>query len=146
MTQLNSFNIGRDGAQLTIFDSILGQQTFNGQIGFETKPRTKQLESEQITGQTIFRDVPNGHEGTITFDRQDASVETYFSAKEANFFAGLPPQQAVITHTISELNGGISQYQYIGVELKLDDAGDFKGLDKVTIKVSWRASQKIKVA
>jgi hypothetical protein len=142
----NSFNVGRDGAQLTIIDSLLGPITFNGMISFDTKPRTKKLESEQITGQTIFRNVPNGHEGSMTFDRQDASVESYFATKEANFFAMLPPEVCAITHTINNLDGSISQFQYIGVELELDDAGDYKGLDKVTVKVSWRASQKIQVA
>jgi hypothetical protein len=143
---VNSFNVGRDGAQLTIFDSIQGQVDFNGQIGFDTKARTKELESETINGDTIFRNVPNGHEGTFEFDRQDASVSSYFANKEAAFFAQLPPSQAVITQTISELSGTVSQFQYIGVELKLDDDGSWKGLDKVVQRVSWKASKKIQVA
>lgn len=47
---VNSFNIGRDGSQITIFDSLAGQVTFNGMISFDTKARTKELESENITG------------------------------------------------------------------------------------------------
>ena len=143
---VNTFNIGRDGAQLTIFDTLQGQVTFNGQISFETKQRTKKLESETIQGNTIFRNVPNGHEGTLTFDRQDASIETYFATKEANFFGLLPPESCIITHTITELSGTITQFQYIGVELELLEAGDFKSLDKVIQKVGFRASQKIQVA
>lgn len=139
----NTFNVGRDGSQITIFDSIAGQVTFNGMISFDAKARTKKLESETITGNTVFRSVPNGHEGSFEFDRQDSSVEAYFAQLESNFFAGLPPPTAVITQTISELSGGVSQFQYTGVQLDLDDAGAWKGLDKVTPKVSWRASKKV---
>lgn len=142
----NSFNVGRDGAQITFFDSVLGRVTFNGQIGFETKPRTKKLESETIAGVTKFRNLPNGHEGTFEFDREDSSVTDFFARQEANFFAGLPPSEGVITQTIKELNGSPSQYQYVGVVVALDEDGNFKGLDKVTQKVEWRASKKIKVA
>jgi len=139
----NSFNVGRDGAQLTIRDSIQGTVNFNGMISFDTKPRTKKLESETIDGETRFRSLPNGHEGTFEFDREDSSVTDYFANKEANFFANLPPEDVFITHTINNMNGTVSQHQYIGVDLALDDDGTYKGLDKVVQKVSWRASHKI---
>ncbi|MDE1009669.1 MAG: hypothetical protein OSB38_28820 [Paraburkholderia fungorum] len=139
----NSFNVGRDGSQITIFDSILGQLTFNGMISFDSKPRTKELESEGIDGTTRFRFVPNGHEGSFEFDRQDASVEAAFAQYEANFYAGLPPPTAVITQTINELDSSVTQFQYIGVQLNLTDAGAWKGLDKVNPKVGWKASKKI---
>lgn len=140
---VNSFNIGRDGSQITIFDSLAGQVTFNGMISFDTKARTKELESENITGTTVFRFVPNGHEGTFEFDRQDSSVEAYFAQLEANFYAQLPPPVATITQTINELDGSVTQFQYIGVQLNLTDAGSWKGLDKVNPKVGWKASKKI---
>ncbi|MDE1139974.1 MAG: hypothetical protein PW999_10025 [Paraburkholderia tropica] len=140
---VNSFNIGRDGSQITIIDSLAGQVTFNGMISFDTKARTKELESEQITGGTIFRFVPNGHEGTFEFDRQDGSVEAYFATLEANFYAGGTPPSASITQTINELDGTITQYQYVGVQLNLTDGGTWKGLDKVNPKVAWKASRKI---
>lgn len=141
----NSFNIGRDGSQITIFDSFGGQVTFNGTISFDSKARTKELESEPINGNTIFRNVPNGHEGTFEFDRQDASIESYFTQWESNFFAGLPPPTAVITQTITEIDTSVTQFQYTGVVLKLNDAGAWKGLDKVSPKVGWRASKKIQL-
>jgi hypothetical protein len=139
----NSFNVGRDGSQITIFDTLAGQVTFNGTTSFDSRARTKELESEQITGSTIFRNVPNGHEGSFEFDRQDSSIEAYFALLESNFYAGGPPPYAVITQTINELGGGVTQFQYTGVQLKLDDAGTWKGLDKVSPKVGWKASRKI---
>lgn len=143
MSGQNTFNIGRDGSQITIFDTVAGQITFNGQVGFDSRPRTKQLESQSINGVTTFRNVPNGHEGTFEFDRQDSSIEGYFAILEMNFYAGLPPPIVTITQTINELDGSVTQFQYTGGTLKLDDAGQWRGLDKVSPKVSWSASKKI---
>ncbi len=143
MGLLNSFNVGRDGAQITIFDLTLGKQTFNGMTSFDAKPRTKELESEGIDGNTKFRNLPNGHEGTFQFDRQDPGVQKYFALLEANFYSGLPPPSAVITQTINELDGSVSQFQYVGCVLKLTDAGKWTGLDKVTMSVAWKASKMI---
>lgn len=142
----NSFNIGRDGSQITIFDSVAGQVTFNGTISFDSRARTKKLESETIRGETVFRNVPNGHEGTFEFDRQDASVESFFAQVEANFYAQLPPPVATITQTINEMDGSVTQFQYIGVQLDLSDAGAWKGLDKVNPKVGWVASKKMQLS
>ena len=142
MSGQNSFNVGRDGSQLTIIDSIAGTVTFNGMVGFGSKPRTKKLESEGINGVTTFRNLPNGHEGTFSFDRQDSSIDAYFATLEANFYAGLPPPTAIITQTVNELSGSISQFQYTGVALDLENAGEWKGLDKVSLAVGFRASKK----
>jgi hypothetical protein len=146
MSAANTFNIGRDGLTLSVFDALLGQVDFDGLTGFTAKPRYKKLESEGSDGVTRFRDVPNGHEGTFEIDRQDASVESYFAQKEANFFALLPPAQSVITQVVNELDGSVTTWQYMNVELALENAGDWKSLEKVALQVSWRASKKIQVS
>ncbi|MFM0630772.1 hypothetical protein [Paraburkholderia xenovorans] len=146
MSGANTFNIGRDGLQLTIFDPSFGQVTFNGLTGFTSRPRYKKLESENADGKTRFRTVPNGHEGSFEIDREDASVHAFFAAKEANFFAQLAPTQAVITQTVQELDGTVSQWQHTDVELALDNAGDWKSLDKVPLQISFQASRWIQVA
>ncbi|WP_234775175.1 hypothetical protein [Paraburkholderia tropica] len=142
----NTFNIGRDGLQLTTFDATLGQVQFNGLTGFTAKPRYKKLESEGADGVTRFRNVPNGHEGTFEIDRVDSSAEAYFAQKESNFFAQYPPSQSTITQTVTELDGTVTQWQYTNVEMALENAGDWKALDKVPLQVSWSASKKIQVA
>ncbi len=143
MAGQNSFNVGRDGAQFTIIDSVAGRVTFGGVVGFDAKSRAKELESEGIDGNVKFRNVPAGWEGTFTFDREDASVDAYFATLESNFYAGLPPPTGIITHTVNELSGAVSQFQYTGVVLKLSDAGNWKGLDKVSLSVGWKASKRI---
>jgi len=142
----NSFSVGRDGAQLTIVDSNYGQVTINGITSFEAKPAMVKLKSVGIEGRIKHRPIPDGHAGTFELDRQDASYEQYFAAAEAAYFAGLPPSQIFITHTVQNLDGTISQFQYTDVALYPEDDGTWKGQDKVTQKFAFEAGRKLELS
>ncbi|MCA8237752.1 hypothetical protein [Burkholderia cenocepacia] len=146
MTAINSFNIGRDGAQVTIVDTAVGVVTINGITSFESKPAMVKLKSVGIDGRIKFRNVPDGHDGTFELDRQDASYETYFANAESGYFAGLPPSAIFITHTIQNLDGTVSQFQYSDVALAPEEDGTFKGQEKVTQKFTFQAGRKIQIA
>ena len=144
MSGTNQFSIGRD-AQLTIM-SATGPLTFNIITGFDSKPSYKKLESDAIDGTKRVRNLPNGHSGGFKIDRADSSAEDYFLQQEANFFAGLNPDTVTITETITEGNGSVTQYQFTGVTLSLEDAGSWAGLEKVNQVIGFEASRKIKVS
>lgn len=146
MAGQNSFNVGRDGAQVTIFDSSIGQVTISGITSFETKPEMVKLKSVHIGGRILRRAIPDGHTGTFDLDRQDPSFETYFANFEANYFAQLPPSSITITHTINNLDGSVSQFQYTDVALYPDEAGKWAGQEKVTQKFTFEAGRKIQLA
>jgi hypothetical protein len=141
----NSFNVGRDGAQLTIIDSNNGTVTINGLIAFEAKPGVVKLKSVGIDGRLRYRNIPDGHVLTFEIDRQDPSYEQYFAQKEADYYAGLPPAAIFVTWTINNLDGSISQYQYSDMDLAAEDDGNWKGQDKVTQKFTAQAGRKIQL-
>lgn len=146
MPGTNSFNIGRDGAQLTIVSSLFGTVTINGITGFQAKPAVVKLKSVDITGRIRHRTIPDGHELTFDVDRQDPTYEQYFAAREANFFAGLPPEAIFVTQTITNLDGSVSQYQYADMDLAPEDDGNWKGQDKVAQRFTAQAGRKIQLA
>ena len=78
-------------------------------------------------------------------DRSNSAVDDYFAQLESNYYAGLTIGAAQITETITEVNGGITQYRYTGVMLKLDDAGELSGENLVKQKMSWCASKRLKI-
>jgi hypothetical protein len=143
---INSFNVGRDGAQVTIFDSNVGQVTINGITSFESKPGMIKLKSVGINGRISHRPIPDGHSGTFEIDRQDASFDAYFADAEATYYAQLPPTSVVITQTVLELDGSVSQFQFIDVALYPEDAGTYKGQDKVTQRFTFDAGTKIRIS
>ncbi len=134
----NQFNIGND----TFIDIVgpSGPIQFNITTSFEAKPIYKSLDSLSIDGINRFEDLPAGHEGTFELDRADSTVDDFLAANEAAFYAGLNRSTMTITQTINEVRGGISQYRYSGVVLKITDRGTWKGNEKVTVKISWRAA------
>lgn len=142
----NSFNVGRDGYQLTIIDSTLGTITFDGITSFSAKPGVVELKSVGLDGRIRHRTIPDGHKGAIELDRKDSSFDTYFAGIEANYFAGLPPGSIFITHTINELNGNPTQWQYLDCAIAPEDAGTWKGQDKVTEKLTFSAGRKIQLS
>jgi len=144
MSGTNQFNIGRD-AQLTIQGSS-GPLTFNIITGFDSKPQYQKLQSRGLDGTKRTRNLPDGHSGSFKIDRADSTAEDYFLEQEANFFAGLNPDTVTITQTISEANGSVSQYQFTGVTLSLEDAGSWAGLEKVNQVINFDATRKIKVS
>jgi len=146
MAGVNSFNVGRDGAQLTILDSNIGTVTINGVIRFEAKPAVVKLKSVQIGGRIMYRVVPDGHELSFEIDRQDPSYEQYFASAEANYYAQLPPSAIFLTWTINNLDTSVSQYQYSDMALAPEDDGTWEGQTKVTQKFTGQAGRKIQIS
>lgn len=146
MVAVNSFNVGRDGAQLTIIDSNYGTVTINGIIRFEAKPAVVKLKSVGIGGRIRYRYVPDGHELSFEIDRQDPSYEQYFSDKEAAYYAGLSPSAIFLTWTIKNLDRSVSQYQYSDMDAAPEDDGTWEGQAKVTQKFTAQAGRKIRLA
>ncbi|MBB3258220.1 hypothetical protein F4827_003088 [Paraburkholderia bannensis] len=142
----NTFNIGRDGAQLTIIDSNSGPVTISNITGFSSKPEMIKLKSVPVNGRVLRRSIYDGHSGTFEIDRQDASYDQYFADAEAAYFAGLPPGQVFITQTVNELDGSVSQWQYSDVALYPEDNGNWRGQEKVVQKFSFEAGRKIRIA
>jgi hypothetical protein len=140
----NSFNIGRDGYQLTILDPLFGQVTINGITSFDAKPDMIKLKSVTVDGNIRRRAVFDGHTGKFQLDREDATFDNYFAAQEANYFANIAPSLIVITHTINELDGSQSQFQYTNVALYPSEWGSWKGQEKVVQAFDWEAGRRIK--
>ena len=59
----------------------------------------------------------------------------YFVAQEGNYFVGASTSQVYLSETITNPDGSVSQYRYVNGTLKLTSGGDFKGDDKVMLKI-----------
>jgi len=88
---------------------------------------------------------PNGWSGTITFDRSDNTIDSFFAAQEAAYWANAQTYAGTIYEFILELNGAVSQYRYDSVALTLQDAGKKASQTKITLKVEFEASQRVLV-
>lgn len=137
------FNVGSD-QKLTI---ISGGTRLSAPIrtGFEAKQMATKVTSKASDGVNRFRELEEGWEGSLDFDRASSVLDDYFALKEANRYAGIAPPSVTITETNTELNGTITIFRFEGVTMKLDTAGKREGDKKVDQKVSWTASRRFKV-
>lgn len=141
---LNGFSVGRDSTTtISTSDGTLSPTLITK---FSTKRDSTEKKVKGLDGVTRTLSFPDGWSGTFEMDRQDATLDRYFANVDANFYAGLDQSTGTIMHTIQEVDGSISQFQYVGVNLKLDDAGDWVADDTVKQKLSWTAERRIEVA
>jgi hypothetical protein len=141
---VNSFSVGRD-----ISLDIIGSQgplRLTLITGFQSKPDTTDSKIKGLDGITRHVRFPDGWSGSFSIERQDSTVDDYFAQLEANYYAGLNELPLTITETIAEVNGSVTQYRYLNVLLKLDDAGSWEGDKSVKQKVSFMAARRLKVA
>lgn len=140
----NGFSVGRD---LSLdFVTASGPMSIGLITKFTRKQDTTEKKVKGIDGVTRHVRFFDGWSGSIEITRQDATLDNYFTQLEADYYTGVSEQACTITETISETNGSISQYRYLGVLLKFDDAGDSSGDDTVSQKLSFLASRRIKVS
>ena len=141
---VDSFSVGRD-VTLTIVTSS-GPLDLNLITSFNARPDYTDLKIKGIDGVTRHVRFPDGWQGTFDIEREDSTLDDYFAGLEANYYAGVNEQPGTLTETITEVDGTISQYRFVKVLLKLDDAGTWAGDQTVKQKLSFVASQRVKVS
>jgi hypothetical protein len=141
---LNGFSVGRDISLDIIGPS--GPLRFNLITGFNSKPDITDQKIKGLDGITRHVRFPDGWSGSFDITRSDSTIDDYFAQLEANYYAGLNEQPITITETITEVSGAVTQYRYLQVLLKLDDAGQWQGDQAVKQKLSFVAARRVKVA
>jgi hypothetical protein len=141
---MNGFSVGRD-VSIDIFGNLGNIERFNLITMFEAKQNTTRITIKGMDGVNRYLELPEGWEGSFAITRGNRAVDDYFAQIENTYYDGGDITAAAITETISEPGGGISQWRYEGVMMKLDDAGSFQGDAEVKQKISFCASRKRKV-
>lgn len=141
----NNFSIGKDvSLSLVTTTGILTLPVTT--TDFEAKPSYNKIRVQCLDGINRGANTPQGWDGTIGLDRSSSVVDDFFAQQEAGYYAGLNTLTGSITETITEANGSVTQWRYVGVVLSLDEAGQFSGDKTVGQKIGFFASQRLKVA
>ena len=141
---VNQFSIGRD-ITLDIVASD-GPKRFGLITGWSAKQETTDIRVKGLDGNVRHMYLPDGWSGSLEFERQDAELEKFFASLEDAYYQGENLGTMTLTETISEPNGTVSQYRYEGCQMKLDDAGDWKGDASIKQRVSWMAARRKRIS
>jgi hypothetical protein len=103
---------------------------------FDAKPIKKEAWSRPLNSppQPIY--MPDGWKGTIMVDRADATLDTFQAGLESAFWNGQNTLSGTIMQTITEDNGGTTQFQFINVMFWIEAPGAYAvdGIIKQTIE------------
>ena len=113
---------------------------------FDRKPVTKQINSDGIDGVPRKGVIPGGWKLSFDIDREGPSADDWWALYEDNYYANRPLQNVMITETISEPDGTVTQWRYVGVALHFSDAGNWKADAVTKMKLEGEASYRQKVA
>ena len=143
MSAVAGFNVGKD-ISLSV-QNPNGNLLLVGLTSFTSKPGTTKIKSKRITGLTYHGNIPDGWSGTFKVDRVDPSIDLFFANAEAGYYAGQSSPAGTIQEVISELDGSTTTWQYTGVVLTFDDAGNWEGDKKVDQTISFEATTRTQV-
>jgi len=140
----SGLNIGKDFR----FDIHMssGSLSLPTLLKFTSKKLNQKLTVKPLNGLPIHLNFQEGGwEGNFEVSRADGTLDDYFAQFEANYYAGKNTPAGAIQETVQEVDGSVSTYQYQGVVLYLDDAGDKEAEKNVIQKVSFAAATRIKL-
>jgi len=89
---------------------------------------------------------PDGWEGILSVDRLDSSIEDFWASVEANYYNGIDSGSGIITETIQNPNGSVSQWRYLDVVFDLKDLGNRVPNQVIKQQLAFMASKRKKVA
>jgi hypothetical protein len=141
---VNNFTVGKDVS--IVIQTPTGALTIPGLTDFSADPVFTDLKSKPLNGIPIFGYIPDGWKLSFKWDRTSPVVDQYFAQLEATYFAGGNQLGGTVYETITEADGSLTQWRYVGAVFKLDKAGDFSGDKKVEQSFSGMASAKVQVS
>jgi hypothetical protein len=140
---LTTFSIGRD-TQLVIMGPT-GRVDISHVIGFESRQITTPVRVSRIDGTQLGTELPKGWEGTFEVERGNSVLDDFIAGLEQNYYNGLPVQTGTMYQYITESDGSVSTYQFVGVVFKLASAGMWKGDTSVKQKLEFFATQRQRI-
>jgi len=111
-------------------------------IDFEAMPEAKLDKFLPVSGIINPLVYHEGYSVKMSVARTDNTLDNFWAALEAAYFAGVDVPAGTIYETIVENNGSVSQYAYLNVQLKIDTFGERKGNDYITVKFSGFAARR----
>ena len=141
---INGQSLGKDISFTVV--TATGTLAINGKTDYDIKPQYTELRHKDLDGTTTHAYVPDSWTISIKVERRDQTIDRYFAQLEASYYAGVNLVPGTILETIQEADGSVSQFQYTGVVLKYDDAGNWKSDAYIPISLTGMASRRIQVA
>lgn len=142
---VNGLSVGRD-ATIVLYDNNTKSIINTANVTeYDEKAEYTEIKSRPLSGKPIYGYIPEGWKGSFTADRTGRAFDDLVATLESLYYAGGNVLTMSIARYVNEPDGTVSQYNMLGVVIKPEDLGSWKGDAKVSQKFSWAASTRVKV-
>jgi hypothetical protein len=141
------FSVGRD-VQAVLIAPNGTRIDLTNLTDFDIKPQYKMAVSDALNRPPAHRALPSGHTGTFNIDRRDGTNDLLFVLIEQAWWAfgsadnGTGSTGSLLVQ-ITEIGGGVTTQQYLGVSLWLENAGSIKQDSPIKQTIGMFASQRV---
>ena len=139
----NPYSIGRDCQVVRLWNGI--RIDLRDVIGFQAEQQVKLQRSDPLNSVPVEFNTPAGWRGQFQIDRGSSALDDLVAAIEAAFWNAGVIGSGTIYQYVTESDGSVSTYEFIGVALTLTNSGHYKAENIVTQTVSFFASQRNRI-
>jgi len=127
------------------FNDINGVQHYAILESFTAKEDSPIGKEVAMDGNVRHPKFHQGWSGSFVLQRSNNVMDNYIAIQEASYYQGVDQLPMIITETIAEVDGSISQYQYTNVVINLEDAGNWSGTEIAKQRISFMASRRLEI-
>ena len=108
----NAFSVGKD-ISIVLVSAGGGQVDLPKLTGVHFTPQYDTFKSKPLDGPTRQFDLPDGHQFSLKFDREDGRVDKFFAAIEAGYvvLGGFVPTYTLYAY-VTERNGSQTTFEF----------------------------------
>jgi hypothetical protein len=139
----NPYTIGRDCQVVLLWNGI--RVDLRDVIGFQAEQQVKLQRSDPLNSAPVEFNTPAGWRGQFQIDRGSSALDDLVAAIEAAFWNAGTIGSGTIYQYVSEPDGSMSTYEFVGVALTLANSGHYKAESIVTQTVNFFASQRNRI-
>ena len=113
--------------------------------GFNASKEVKHQRADPLNSTPVEFTTPSGWRGEFLVDRGNSAVDDLIAAIESAFWSNGTINSGTIYQYVTEPDGSLSTYEFIGVSLVLTSAGSYQADIIVKQKIGFFASQRVKL-
>ena len=113
--------------------------------GFTASQEVKHQRADPLNSTPVEFTTPSGWRGEFQLDRGNSAVDDLIVSIEGSFWSSGSIGSGTIYQYVTEPDGGLSTYEFVGVSLVLTSAGSFQADTIVRQKIGFFASQRNKL-
>ena len=113
--------------------------------GFTANQEVKHQRADPLNSTPVEFTTPSGWRGEFLVDRGNSAVDDLIAAIESAFWSSGTINSGTIYQYVTEPDGSLSTYEFVGVSLVLTSAGSYQADVIVKQKIGFFASQRVKL-